>query len=243
MLVDGIFPRSFVKEPISCGFGAADCSQRSLEEWSQCCVIALWTSINAAQGTALLRKVTRCVPRWGNFPTPHAATHPSKKMISLGSRCLKDCPNMSKHPSERCDQAGLFIGGVIWGALIMVNSFLNKRTTLDQTALPTGIWKLAIWVQRWMNYVHAHQILMSSLPLSFPSPHILIICQRFFRFAGFHSERTFFISWIKIALAKWRCANFSQQLGMTSESSRVVLQVGKKELRGHIEVEVSCEVR
>lgn len=31
-----------------------------------------------------------------------------------------------------------------------------------------------------MNYVHAHQMLMSSLPLSFPSPHILIICRRFF---------------------------------------------------------------
>lgn len=86
------------------------------EAWKNgphCCVIVLWMSINAAQGTALLRKMTRCVSRWGNLPTSHATPPPKKKKISLGLRCLKECPNIHPRDVTRRD---CLISGVIWGA-------------------------------------------------------------------------------------------------------------------------------
>ena len=101
MLVDGIKLRSFVKEPISQWFRSSCLLTAKLGRMVPNAVsLCYGCQLMPHRELPFLRKMTRCVSRWGNLPTSHATTHPRKKKDFNRLEVLE---RLSKHPSQRCD--------------------------------------------------------------------------------------------------------------------------------------------
>lgn len=105
MLVDGIKLRSFVKEPISGGFGAVACSQRSLEEWSPLLCHCVMDVNQCCTGNCPFEKNDKMRLQMGEFANISCNTPPPKKEDFIRLEVLE---RVSKHPSQRCDEARLF---------------------------------------------------------------------------------------------------------------------------------------